>query len=164
MQLKPLVLTQSDAQHIWYTGSLSSIRATAEETGGAFGLVEDLIPVGYETPLHIHHNEDECFYLLEGEAEFVTQGRTIKAAPGAFVFLPRKIAHGFRVIGEKPARMLIWVYPSGFEQFFVTLSEPAQSLTLPPFKPHDMAKIMEQAERFGLEILGPLAMGEGAAD
>lgn len=162
--LKPLILAKEDAEHIWYTGSLTAILATGEETGGSFGLVEDLVPVGYETPYHIHHNEDECFYLIDGEVEFVTQGRTIRARSGAFVFLPRKIAHGFRVVGDRPARMLVWVYPSGFERFFITLSEPAQSLTLPPFKPHDMGRIMEQAERFGLEILGPLAAGEGAAD
>lgn len=161
--LKPVIMAREDAEHIWYTGSLSTILATGAETGGSFGLTDSLMPVGYETPLHIHHNEDEAFYVMGGEAEFVTQGRTVKATAGAFIFLPRKIAHGFRIVGEKPARMLVWTYPSGFEQFFVALSEPAQSLTLPPFKPHDMAQIMEQSERFNLEILGPLSAGESTS-
>ncbi|MDF2626193.1 MAG: hypothetical protein K0R39_24 [Symbiobacteriaceae bacterium] len=163
MMLQPLVMAREDAEHIWYTGALSAIRATGEDTGGAFGLVEDLLPVGFETPYHIHNNEDECFFLMDGDAEFVTQGQTIKATSGAFVFLPRRIAHGFRIVGDRPARMLVWVFPAGFEQFFIALSEPAQSLTLPPFKSHDMARVMEQSERFGLEILGPLSVGEGTA-
>lgn len=163
--LNPCILTREEGQHVWYASVLSSVKATAAVTGGAFGLVDDVMPVGYETPYHIHHNEDEAFYLIDGEMEFVTQGRTVRGTAGTFVFLPRKIAHGFRVVGEKPARVLIWVYPAGFEQFFVALGEPANRLELPAFKPFDMPKLMAQAERFGLEVLGPLSMGEtGAAD
>ncbi len=159
--LQPYIVHREEGQHLWYGGVLSSVRATVEQTGGSFGLVDDLMSVGYETPYHIHHQEDEAFYIIDGEMEFVTQGRTVKGTAGTFVFLPRKIAHGFRVVGDRPARVLIWVLPSGFEQFFVAMSTPAESLTLPEFKPFDMPTLVRTAERFGLEVLGPLSLGEG---
>lgn len=136
-----------------------SVLAGGAETGGAFSLI-DMRAGPHETPFHIHHGEDEAFYVLEGRAEFVTEGRTTPVGPGTYVFLPREVAHGFRIVGDQPARMLVWTIPSGFEEFFAEMGEPAQSLTIPPFKPLDIPKAIGLSSRFRLEILGPLSLGE----
>jgi uncharacterized cupin superfamily protein len=118
--------------------------------------VEDIIPVGYETPYHIHRKEDETFYLVEGEAEFILDGRKYHAKAGSFAFLPRHIPHGFRIVGDRPARLLIMINPSGFDRFFADLGEPAQRLELPPPTKPDIPKLVETAKQYDVEILGPL--------
>ncbi len=96
----------------------------------------------------------EAFYLLEGEATFISDDRRIKATAGSYLFLPRDIPHGFKV--DAPARLLILTTPAGFEQFVIEMSEPATDLTSPPATPPDMEKRMRLAAKYQIEILGPL--------
>jgi quercetin dioxygenase-like cupin family protein len=158
--IKPRILSREEGEHIWYLGNLSSIRVNAEHTGGQFSLAEELIPAGYETPYHIHHNEDETFYIVEGEAEFILDGRKIQAKAGTFAFLPKNIPHGFRIVGDRPARLLVMVNPSGFDRFFVELGEPAKALEIPPPTTPDFPKLIEIAKKYNVEILGPLHLFE----
>jgi len=124
-----------------------------ETTNGAFALMEQWqMPVGFASPYHTHHREDESFYVLEGEMAFVCGGKWLKAGPGSFVYGPREIAHGFKVIGHSPARMLILCAPAGFERFVLQQTTP---ITEPP-SPPDMGKLMMLAEKYGIDIHGPL--------
>lgn len=142
-----------------FLGIPSLIRATAESTKGAFGLIEHWeAPVGFATPYHTHHREDESFFVLEGEIAFVCGGKWMKAGPGAFVYGPREVAHGFEVIGDSPARMLLMCTPGGFEGFVL---EQKTSIAGPP-SPPDMGRLMTLADRYGIDIHGPLPeMPEG---
>ena len=108
------------------------------------------MPVGFTTPYHTHHREDECFYVVDGNVAFVCNGEWLEAGPGAFVYGPRDIAHGFKAIGERPVRMLLMCTPAGFERFVL---DQATRLMVPP---PDMARLMLLAERHGIEIHGPL--------
>src|SRR5437667_10307616 len=63
----------------WFLGALTLVKSTGESTNGAFGLIEQLIPAGFASPYHIHHLEDEAFYVLEGEVMFVRDGKWLKA-------------------------------------------------------------------------------------
>jgi quercetin dioxygenase-like cupin family protein len=102
------------------------IKASSEQTGGAFSLVEAIDPM--ETPLHVHEREDEAFYILGGEHEFQCGDETFRVGPGDFVFLPRGIPHAHRRLGDPSlSRMLIMVSPPGFEHFFVDLSEAQEA-------------------------------------
>ncbi|TXK76768.1 quercetin 2,3-dioxygenase [Paenibacillus sp. N3.4] len=152
----PVTLSREEGSHIWYTGGLLTIKAGSEHTGGQYSLVEELLPPGMSTPYHIHRNEDETFYLIEGEAEFIIEGTVQLAKAGAFLFLPRNIPHGFRVTGKHPARMLNMVNPAGLERFFIELSQPAAELVIPPSAMPDIPKMIEVAKRYNIEILGPL--------
>ena len=156
MGTRPYALSREEGRAVWFLGTLSTTKATGEQTGGAFGLVEQLIPAGFATPYHVHHAEDEGFYLLEGDVTFICDGQELAARPGAYIFGPRGIPHGFRVEGSTPARMLFLASPSGFEQFVEEVGEPAKELTLPPPGPPDMEKLMILAEKHHIEILGPL--------
>ena len=136
-----------------FLGVPTSIRSTAETTGGAFGLMEHWeMPAGFASPYHTHHREDESFYVLEGEMAFVCGGKWLKAGPGTFVYGPREIAHGFKVVGNAPARMLLMCTPGGFEQFVLAQTTP---ISEPPSAP-DMAKLMALAAKFDIDIHGPL--------
>lgn len=143
------IQSREDAGEAWFFGGRTWIRATAESTGGGLGIVEQILDPGGGSPYHIHHNEDEEFYILEGQLRFVSGDRSWVAGPGSFAFLPRNIPHGFEVVGDGPAHFLLMATPGGFEQFVSELSEAAPA-------PPDMPKVMEAAGRYGLEILGPL--------
>jgi quercetin dioxygenase-like cupin family protein len=136
-------------------GTLVRLKATGEQTWGGFSLVEELFPAGYATPLHIHHAEDEAFYVLEGEVTVFCGDQKLKAGPGTYVYEPRGIAHGFRA-GNTPARLLILFTPSGFDQFFVEMGRPAKELVLPPAEHPDVEKIITLAAKHQTEVLGPL--------
>ncbi len=148
-------LAREDGPSIWFLGTLITLKATGKQTNGAYGLIEQKLPPGFAPPLHVHHNEDEAFYLLEGEASFTCGGQTVKAGPGSYIFFPRDIPHWFRIEGTEPARLLELNIPAGLEQFFVEVGEPARELTLPPAGPPDMAKLVSLASKYNLEILGP---------
>jgi quercetin dioxygenase-like cupin family protein len=110
---------------------LAIIKASGKETDGRFTLVEVVNYEGGETPLHVHHNEDEAFWVLEGSLTFEVGGQVIKVEPGSFLFGPRDVPHLYRV-DKGPARLLFIVSPAGFEGFIRDTSEPAPTPTLPP--------------------------------
>jgi glyoxylate utilization-related uncharacterized protein len=118
------------------------------------------MPAGFASPYHMHRNEDESFYVVEGEMTFYVGDERVKAGAGAFVYGPRGIPHGFEVEGTAPARILLQNYPGGFEGFPVEVGEPAKELALPPAlppaEPPDMERLMAIAAKYDIEILGPL--------
>ena len=145
---------KDDGPAIWFLNGLTFIRISSEESGGSFALLEDVLPAGRSTPYHVHERDDESFYILEGEATFISEGRSIKAGPGSTVFLPRRIPHGFRA--DTPSRILILTTPGGFDQFVREVGVPAQSLTIPAPGEPDFARLTTVAARYGITILGPL--------
>src|SRR4028118_549038 len=94
-----------EGEALWWFGVLATIKATSEQTGGQYSLGERLAPDGYEGGLHVHHFEDEVFYILEGELTFYVGDQTIKASPGSFLFGPKDVPHAFSV-DSGPARLL----------------------------------------------------------
>ena len=143
----------------WWFGGLATIKATGEQTGGRYSLVEILVPED-EGVLHVHHFEDEGFYILEGEMTFYIGEQTIKAQPGSFLFGPKDVPHAFTV-DSGPAKLLFLLSPSGMEGLIREMGEPARSLSIPPQpeEPPDeaqMEQMMAIAARYGGEILGPV--------
>jgi mannose-6-phosphate isomerase-like protein (cupin superfamily) len=156
MNLSPRIQSSEEGQAFWYLNGLVNIRINGANTGGQFSWIDELLPTGMETPYHIHHNEDETFYIIEGETEFVLNGSLIDAGAGAIVFLPKKIPHGFRVVGDHPARIINLVSPSGFERLFIEAGDPATSMELPtPYAP-DFSRVVEACKKLDIEILGPI--------
>lgn len=153
--IQPVSNTRDDSP-FRFLGLPTAMRATSETTNGAFGLAEHwMIPPGFASPYHVHRLEDEAFYVLEGEMAFVCDGKWLAAGPGAYVFGPRNIPHGFKVVGDSPARMLLLCAPGGFEKFILDLSEPEPAPGAPPTPP-DMAKLVATAAQYHIDILGPL--------
>lgn len=146
--LQPYVSTPEESL-IYFLGLPTLLRATGQTTNGAFGLVEQTMPPGFASPYHTHRLEDEAFYVLDGEMAFVSDGNWTIAGPGTFVFGPRNIPHGFKVIGDAPARMLLLCAPGAFAEFVVEMSEPVPA-------PPNMAKLMALAAKYSIDILGPL--------
>src|ERR1700759_3099954 len=129
--LNPIVLGLEEGEARWAFGTLATIKASAETTGGKMALIEHLAPKGAGSPLHVHHNEDEWFYVTEGEVTFWVGGKVIEATAGSFGYGPRELPHTFEVKSER-ARFLLGTEPAGFENFLRLASEPATKRTLPP--------------------------------
>ena len=123
------------------------LKLSGDETGGACAIMEGHTPPRAGPPPHRHSREDESFYILEGEYEFIVGGQTIYAPAGTFLFGPRGVAHSFKNIGTTLARMLIVAQPAGVEKLFEEISELTASGA------PDLNKLMELAASYGIEIL-----------
>ena len=149
---QPYLNTRQDSPFQFF-GSPTVMRSTGETTDGHFCLMEHLkMPPGLASPYHVHHNEDEGFYVLEGTVAFLCGQSWHVAGPGTWVYGPREVPHGFRVIGTSPAHMLLQCAPAGFERFVRELSMPVDAVPGPP----DMALLVATAAKYGVDILGPL--------
>jgi len=153
--LQPVLNTRHDSP-FRFLGMPTAMRATSETTNGAFGLIESwMMPPGFATPYHVHRLEDEAFYVLDGEFAVVCGDTWMIAGPGTYVFGPRNIPHGFKVVGDAPARLLLLCAPAGFEKFVLDLSDPEPAPGVPP-PPPDMARLVATAAKYHIDILGPL--------
>ena len=129
--LKPVAVRTNEGEARWWFGALAEIKATAADTGGQLTIVEVTEHAGAEAPLHVHHRDDEAFWILEGDVTFEVGDTTIEASAGDYVFAPRDIPHRFTV-GNDGCRMLFILVPGGLEDVLRKSSEPALSRTLPP--------------------------------
>jgi quercetin dioxygenase-like cupin family protein len=144
---------------VWYMGWLMTFLATAEETEGQFALIEAVARKGNVPPPHIHHREEETFYVVEGEMTVSVGDRRIKATPGTMVIVPRHTVHSF-VIESEQLRMLTLITPAGMERWFKEFSVPAEAMTLPPAAevPYgEMQKMLAAAPQFNIEFVLPNA-------
>jgi quercetin dioxygenase-like cupin family protein len=142
--LEPLAVRKDEGEARWWFGALAEFKATAADTGGQMTIVEVTEHPGAEAPLHVHHRDDEGFWILEGDVTFQVGDETIHASEGDYVFGPRDIPHSFKV-GDRGCRMLFIMVPGGFEELVRATSEPARSRTLPP--PSDEEPSPEEIER-----------------
>ena len=153
------MMGSTDGEALWSVGALLVIKADTERTDGAFDLFEFTAAAGYETPYHVHHDEDELYYVLEGEIDCYSgaDGKNVfRAGPDDTVFLPRDVPHGFRVVSDEECRMLIQETPAGLERFFVEVGVPAERLETPPSAEMDVKGLTEASAKYHLEVLGPL--------
>jgi mannose-6-phosphate isomerase-like protein (cupin superfamily) len=134
-QVAPIALGPGEGEALWFLGALATIKSSAETTGGRVAVVEHLAPHGSGSPLHVHHREDEWFYVLEGELTFWVGGAVTVAAGGA----------------------VLVTEPAGFEGFMRAGGVPAERLEIPPAPtgPPDVEGLTRLAASFGIEIVGP---------
>ena len=150
-----LAVPNGEGEAIWWFGALAEIKASATGTGGRMTLIEVTEAAGDEAPLHVHHHEDEGFWILEGDVTFVVGDATIEAHAGDYAYGPRGIPHRYTV-GADGCRMLFILTPGGFEGLVREMGEPAGSRTLPPPSDEmpDMQRVAAIGARYGCELLG----------
>jgi len=129
--LEPRFVRRDEGEARWWFGALAEIKASAADTGGQLTIIEVTEHAGAVAPLHVHHRDDEGFWILEGEVTFEVGDEIIAASAGDYVFGPRGIPHRFTV-GDQGCRMLFIMVPGGMEDLIRATSEPAASHTLPP--------------------------------
>jgi mannose-6-phosphate isomerase-like protein (cupin superfamily) len=136
-------------------GHLQDHKLNQQQTRGAFSVWVETIPAGSSgPPLHRHQNEDELFYVLDGEMTFYDETGETRAPRGTLFYSPRGNWHGFRNDQTTPAQMLIFLTPGGFEGFFHTIAaSEGQRVSEPlPVTPSDVEKALATAPQYGLEF------------
>ncbi|MBA2560694.1 MAG: cupin domain-containing protein [Propionibacteriales bacterium] len=104
---------------------------TRHSTQGALDIVDHRVPAGYAPPLHVHSDQDEVFYVIDGEFAVRCGHEEWTAGPGSLVFLPRRVPHGFTVSDSTAGRTLLINAPAGFADVVTELGEPSTALVLP---------------------------------
>ncbi len=130
-------------------------KATDEETRGAYAFQEMTVAPGFPwVPPHIHRNEDEAMYVLEGECTVRVGGRTRTLGPGTFVLMPRGVAHTFSNPGTVQARVIVISSPGAVIRYF---EEAAELTNASPTGQPDMKRLAALAGRYGVEFVSPSA-------
>jgi mannose-6-phosphate isomerase-like protein (cupin superfamily) len=146
-------------ESIWFTDSLVRIHIAPEETEGAFALVEMLAPAGHITPPHIHENDDEGFFLLEGEITVHMADGPMVVRPGQSGYIPAGTPHTLCVTSQGPARAVLVSAPVGFVEYIRACGRPAEREALPVLDgPPDVGLLVREAPKHGVTVLGPPGM------
>jgi quercetin dioxygenase-like cupin family protein len=143
---------------LWVFGELVMYKTRSGQTGGAYSLFEIASPPGSGPPPHIQHREDESFYLIEGEYEFLVECRAFRVGAGSLIYVPRGALHAHKKVGEGEGRLLLSQTPGGsHERFFEEIGEPAMDDSRPPVQADQqhIEKIMVIAAEYGIEIPPP---------
>jgi mannose-6-phosphate isomerase-like protein (cupin superfamily) len=133
----PIALLPRAGEVLNFLGATATIKSP--------GWVEIDSPHGFGSPLHVHHDEDEWFYVLEGEMTIWVDGETFVAPAGSFAYGPRGLPHTFEVTGAEGARFIMVASPT-----FTEFIRAASGENPPP--PEALTEI---AAGHAIEILGP---------
>jgi len=143
------------ARPLWFIDHLVHVHIDGGAGNGTLALIEERGRRGDMPPLHVHHRDDEAFYVIAGELSLFVAGEHLVLAAGQAALAPREVPHSYRVESEQ-ARWLVITTPAGFESFVREVAEPAPAEELPPAgRPHDPAALAQAAAEAGIEILGP---------
>jgi quercetin dioxygenase-like cupin family protein len=140
----PIVHPPGSGKVVGVLGGESTFKVLSEQTGGAYAVLEQLVPPGHGPPLHVHRHESEIFYILEGTFEITLGDQTIPAPAGSLAVGPRDIPHTFRNIGPTAGKLLLTVIPGRFADYFLEIDRVPDP---------DLATIKEYCARYDVEIL-----------
>lgn len=144
----------------WAMGSLFEHLASAEETGGRFGVSVVTQPAGIAPPIHVHTDESEAFYLLDGSMRYRAGDEVTELAAGDFVHLPAGVPHGFRV-GAGGVRYVALTVPGRLMDLYDEVGVPATERRVPVpgvdgfSMPDEIARWNRFAPGYGLVVVGP---------
>ena len=125
-------------------GELVTYKVISDQTGGAYWLFEVASQPGTGAPPHVQHRQDEAFYVLEGDYEFLIEDRTLRMPAGSLLYVPKGNLLVYKNVGESMGRMLVSQTPGGLhERFFEEVGLPATDESWSPASggPQDTGKM-----------------------
>ncbi|HMI62687.1 MAG TPA: cupin domain-containing protein [Puia sp.] len=162
-KVAPTVNGPQDGQNLSVVGDTYRILITGKETGGAFAVIDMLIPPGGGPGPHSHPDFQESFYVIDGEIEVKSEVSTYAAKKGSFVSIPKGgVVHCFKNKTDQMAHILCTVVPSGLEEFFMEIGQPVAFgafLPPPPMDEAAMKKILPIVEKYGQRLFPPDYLG-----
>ena len=126
----PFLMTPDDAPRYWLVDSVWSVLASADTTGGALTVMDQLMPRRSGPPPHVHERRQEYFYVLDGEIRFQLGTQIRTATSGDLLMVPANTVHAFAVVSQT-ARVLNLYTPGGFVEQISHLGTPATEFRLP---------------------------------
>ena len=151
----PYITAYDDATHYSLAGGLARILAESRKTNGAFSFVHLTHHYGEASPLHVHPDQDEGFFVLHGNIKGVCGETVWEASGGAFIWLPRGVPHGFQAVSELPLELLVMTVPGGLDEFLAEAGDSVLDGVDSSPASFDPLRVAEIAARHGIELLGP---------
>lgn len=152
MTTKPFILQPGEGRNIDLGGFLMTVKADSDATAGEFTLLEATEPAHFGPPMHVHRDAAEAFYVLAGEYVIFIDDQQTRCPAGSFVYIPAGAVHGF-LVGDGPSKKLNLYVPQAMVGYFDELAQAASTGTA------DDATLGAIAERYGMEVLGPVPEG-----
>jgi quercetin dioxygenase-like cupin family protein len=150
-----IIRGEGEGERLWFAGGgLWTMKATSEETNGAFSLWENQMAQSKTTPLHTHPNVDEILIVLEGEVLVYAEGGEHRVGPRGVAVALRGAPHAFMVTSES-ALILTLQTPGSGEAFYRDASEPASGETDPARTDFDRVRAAAERHPDLMQILGP---------
>jgi mannose-6-phosphate isomerase-like protein (cupin superfamily) len=149
------VITANEGKPYWMVGDLNTVKLGGKETNGALAWLETLVIPDGGPPPHIHHREDELFYVLSGEVTFYAGGKQRLAKQGTLIYIPKGTVHSFKNTGRDVARMITLYVGAGMEGFFSEVGVPTfiSDTTPAPFTEERLERFLSAAPKYGLEFI-----------
>lgn len=155
----PITVGANEGRNISVVGDTYRVIVSGRDTGGSFAAIDMLIPPGGGPGPHAHAGIEECFYVIDGEIEVISESGNYLAGKGSFVNIPKGgIVHCFKNKTEKIAHLLCFVVPAGLDAFFEEIGQPVgygQFLPAPQIDDAYAKKLALIGERYGQEIFPP---------
>lgn len=151
-ELRPFALAPGDGTSVENpTGGFTTFKAVSDQSGGGLTAIEGVSAPGEGPPLHLHREQDEFIYVLDGSFRVRLGDDLIEALPGSFVFIPRNTPHTWQNVGDGRSRFVATLVPASveFEEFFLRYAE------LPPGDRGVEAFGRLAVETRAMEVLGP---------
>jgi len=152
-------LAEDRLEQLWFMNTRVTVRLRHTDGADGISVLEHHAPHGDSPPLHVHHNEDEIFHILEGEVRFRVGDADVRAAAGETLLAPKRIPHSYRVESRQGARWLTIMKGREFEDFVRAFSRPAERPGLPdpsgPPTPEQAEALAQACRRHGIELVGP---------
>lgn len=149
MHVHPVRRPQPENSY-WFLGGPISVLVSGEETNGTYALLQGVARKGEGPPPHIHHREDEVFYMIDGELTVFLGDQQVSAKQGDTVFLPKGIQHTFRTKTETATLQMLSA-PAGFEKFMRELALPYDMQPSPPDRAM-IKRMIQVGEKYGIEF------------
>ncbi|MFA4901196.1 MAG: quercetin 2,3-dioxygenase [Desulfobaccales bacterium] len=155
--VEPRLIQPAEGHRLTVAGGIYTIKATGKDTGGAYAIVEMLVPPQTGPPPHTHSREMESFYIMEGSLSFWLGNQKFTAEAGSLIIAPPGLPHGFKNEGETPARALALITPAGLEKFFEEIGSPLKEGSGAPKEvtSKDLERVVATAANYGVEIKLP---------
>jgi len=152
--MDPVHVPPDGGDTVFLVGDTYTTLLSGDQTGGAFALLEALVPAHTGPPPHRHIAADETFILLDGSLDFHVGDRVHQARPGTVVFVPRGTPHHFSNTGSGLAKMLFMYAPAGMEGMFAEIGTPGtRGVQGPPLAAEDVAAMVAVADKYRFSII-----------
>jgi quercetin dioxygenase-like cupin family protein len=149
-----IALGPNEGKTYGVVGHKYRLLVTGDQTGGEYAVFEALVPPGEGPPPHLHVNDDEIFYVADGEITLVVEGQEIEAGAGSFAAVPRGTVHTFKNDGEATARLVVTIKPAGLDKFFQEIGVPITDPTAdaPPATVEHIQRVIAAAPKYGMQF------------
>ncbi|TDT14526.1 quercetin dioxygenase-like cupin family protein [Ilumatobacter fluminis] len=155
---RPGHLATGDGDHRWFLNHLATVKVTAGDDGPKMSAVEFTAPRGFGPPLHVHQDEDEIMYVLEGEIRLDLGDTSQIATAGSVVSLPHGVPHVFQVESDQARFLTVTsggkAHPT-FDRFVQELGVETDPTNLPAPGEIDPGHVAQVCAMHGIEVLGP---------